>query len=124
MLLSHSPDVAAGVKALAQEMHHELSIYAIGGAKDGGLGSDYDTTSALLNEAVSAGAVIILFDLGSTMMTIQMAIEELDDAQKEKVYLCDSALVEGAIVAAACLNAGMDLEMVLAELQKISLHKL
>lgn len=123
IILSHSPKIAEGTKELAAEMAANATIVAIGGTSDGSLGADFDRTLAALQQAAAEGDVIVLADLGSTRMTVQMAWEELDEAAQQHVHLHDAALVEGSIVAAVGLSAGMDMDVVLGQLDELKLAK-
>lgn len=123
LVLSHSPRIAEGVGEMAQEMSREASIYTVGGQSDGTLGADYARTQQALGQALADGEVVVLFDLGSTGMTLQMVLEELTDAQRARVLVSDAALVEGAIVAAVGIGAGFPLAQIREQLAEISLHK-
>lgn len=123
VILSHSPKIAEGTRELAQEMAADADIISIGGTEDGRLGADYDRTLTALSYAASEGGAIVLADLGSTRMTAQMAYDELDEEQRALVHLCDAALVEGSIVAAVGLSAGLDMDTILGQMDRVMLKK-
>ena len=124
LFLSHSKEIAKGVQELAKEVNKSNPIYAVGGTKDGATGADYDSTYEAVMKSLSDGEVIILFDLGSTLMTVQMILDDLPEDERSRVYLTDAALVEGAIVVSVGLEAGYSIEEALNELKKLSLNKL
>lgn len=123
LILSHSPKIAEGIRDLALEMAGEAPIRAIGGTKDGTLGADFDATLAALEEATAKGDVIAMADLGSTRMTVQMALESLPEEQQAKVHLSDAAIVEGGVVAAVAMGAGLDAASILEQLEEFVLNK-
>jgi len=123
LLLSHSPKIVEGAKDLALQMGGEANILVVGGTNAGTLGADYDRTFAAMKEAAEQGDVVVLADLGSARMTGQMAQEGLDDALQGRVFLCDAALVEGALIAAIAISAGQSAEEVLGQLQEYLLPK-
>jgi PTS hybrid protein len=123
LLLSHSPKIVEGVKDLALEMGGEANIITVGGTKAGTLGADYDSTYAAMEEAAGQGEVIVLADLGSARLTGQMAREALDSELQERIFLCDAALVEGALIAAIAIAAGQNAKETLDQLQEYLLPK-
>ena len=51
--------------------------------------------------AASAGdGVVVLFDLGSAVLALEMALEELADVDRARIAVSDGPLVEGAVRAA------------------------
>ena len=59
--------------------------------------------------------MLILVDLGSAIMSTQMAIEMLPEAERAKVMISEAPLVEGAVIAAVQASIGNNLEKVNAE---------
>jgi PTS hybrid protein len=123
LLLSHSPKIVEGAKDLAIEMGGEANIITVGGTKAGTLGADYDRTFAAMQEAAKQGEVVVLADLGSARLTGQMAQEALDEGLKERVFLCDAAIVEGALIAAIAISAGQSAKETLEQLKDYLLPK-
>jgi PTS hybrid protein len=122
LLLSHSPKIAEGARDLAHE-RGDIDIVFVGGTKAGTLGADYDTTLELMQKAAEKGEVVVLADLGSARLTGQMAKESLDPELQERVFLCDAAFVEGALVAAVAIAAGQNAKEVLEQLEEYLLPK-
>jgi len=123
LILSHSPKIADGVRDFALQMTGETNIVAIGGTKTGAFGTDYDRTFEAMLRAAEQGEVICLADMGSARLTGQMAREALDDELRKHVFLCDAALVEGALIAAIAIAAEHSAKETLEQLQEYMLPK-
>lgn len=107
VIVSHSAKLAEGVVELAGQMAPEVALVAAGGLPGGQLGTDYDTVLTALREAEHGAGVVLLYDLGSAMMTAELAVESLDDPGT--VLVATAPLVEGAVVAAVAAQGGADL---------------
>jgi len=110
LILSHSPDVAKGVKEMCEQMAPEgVLIEAIGGTRDGRLGIDAEMVFIKLGELVSkTDGVVILGDIGSTIMAAKQSIELL--GSPSKVIIADAPLVEGSIIATVEASLGSSIE--------------
>ncbi|WKD62264.1 PTS-dependent dihydroxyacetone kinase, phosphotransferase subunit DhaM [Corynebacterium ciconiae DSM 44920] len=112
VFVSHSAKLAEGLRDLAQEMASEVDIRAAGGTADGCIGTSIDVIEAAITQLRRAGReVVILTDLGSATMTVEMLLECYED---EPVRFVDAPLVEGAIAAAVAAQQGVDLPGVVA----------
>ena len=79
VLVSHSAALAEGVAELAREMGgEEVAIAAAGGLDDGAIGTDAARVMAAVEEVRSPDGVLVLMDLGSALMSTEMALEMLD----------------------------------------------
>ena len=123
LLLSHSPKIVEGARDLALQMGGDANIITVGGTKAGDLGADYDSIYDAMKEAAGQGEVVVLADLGSARLTGQMAREALDQEMQERVFLCDAALVEGALIAAIAIAAGQSANETLDQLKDYLLPK-
>ena len=123
ILLSHSPKIVDGIKDMLEEMAKGIPLFVAGGNSEGGLGSDYELIKDIMHKAYSTHGVVILFDLGSSFMTADTVLDEMDDAMKSKFVFARAPLVEGAIVAAVEISSGASLENVLAALKEIEMVK-
>lgn len=110
VLVSHSKLLAEGLRDLAQQMASGVQIIAAGGLEDGSIGTSYDrieqATESLLNEG---SEVLLLSDLGSATMTVEMVV---DFHEGEALRFVDVPFVEGAIAAAVAAQQGDDLDAV------------
>ena len=108
VVVSHSADIAAGIVALAGQMAGpEVPLEGVGGAADGGLGTDADRIEAALDAAEQGDGVVVLGDLGSAILTVRSVLE---DREGGDVRLVDAPLVEGAVAAAVSASAGLSID--------------
>ncbi|MEU4363115.1 HPr family phosphocarrier protein [Promicromonospora sp. NPDC023987] len=128
VLVSHSVELARGVAELAEQMAPDVLIRGVGGGPDGGLGTSLDAVQKALAEVLTAladdtagddagggadgGGVVVLGDLGSSVLTVE-AVLELDESLTERVVLARAPFVEGAVAAAVTAHGGADLGAVL-----------
>jgi dihydroxyacetone kinase phosphotransfer subunit len=112
VLVSHSSGVADGTAALAAQMAPSVRIAAAGGSDDGGIGTSFDKISAALQNADTGDGAVILYDLGSALLTTETAIEFAEADQVARWRVVDAPLVEGAIAAAVTAEGGGDLAAV------------
>jgi phosphocarrier protein FPr len=114
VIVSHSAALAAAVVELARQMGgDEVPIEAAGGMEDGSIGTDAGRVMGAIERAMSDDGVLVLMDLGSALMSAEMASELLEDGGR--VLLSEAPVVEGAVAAAAVARAGGSLEEVAAE---------
>jgi phosphoenolpyruvate-protein phosphotransferase/dihydroxyacetone kinase phosphotransfer subunit len=114
VIVSHSDELATGVVELAREMGgDEVPIEAAGGLDDGSVGTDAARVQAAIERAMSDDGVLVLMDLGSALMSAEMATELVDGG--DRVLLSEAPIVEGAVAAAAVARGGASLEDVAAE---------
>ena len=120
VLVSHSHEVAEGVAALARQMGGaDLSIATAGGlegtAEEHPIGTDAARILAAIELAWSEDGVLVLMDLGSAVLSAEMALEFLDPDRREKVRLSGAPFVEGAVSAAVAAKLGRPLDDVAQE---------
>ncbi|MGH2786593.1 MAG: phosphoenolpyruvate--protein phosphotransferase [Actinomycetota bacterium] len=118
VIVSHSAKLADGVVELAREMGgDDVGIVAAGGmaADPGAVGTDATLVMQAVMQADSGDGVLVLMDLGSALLSAEMAVEMLGDDVSGPVLLCDAPLVEGAVAAAAAAKIGASLDEVAAE---------
>ena len=107
LLLSHSYKLAEGLKELCEQMAPNVNIEFSGGTEDGEIGSNFEMINEKINRLTEDNnELIVFFDLGSSMMNAQMAIEMLDEDKKKRVKLADSPIVEEAIQTTVMLEGG------------------
>jgi PTS hybrid protein len=118
VVVSHSQKVAEGAVELALQMAPDAKIAAAGGLPDGSIGTDMEKISNAIASVMDDDGVIMLVDMGSAIMTSEMAIEMSDDPDKIKII--DTPVVEGTIFGAveASIGSSMEhIEEVLAEVK-------
>ena len=108
LIVSHSAQLAAGVKEFAEQVAGgKVRIAAAGGAADGSLGTSVDHIQERLRQVASPDGTLVLVDLGGAVLSVEMAIEALGMAG---VQISDAPLVEGAYLAAIEASAESSLE--------------
>jgi multiphosphoryl transfer protein len=114
VVVSHSAELARGVVELARQMGgDEVRVEEAGGMDDGSIGTDAARVQAAIERAMSDDGVLVLMDLGSALMSAEMAVELMEG--DGRVVLSEAPLVEGAVAAAAAARGGSSLEEVRAE---------
>jgi phosphoenolpyruvate-protein phosphotransferase/dihydroxyacetone kinase phosphotransfer subunit len=118
VIVSHSAALAESVVELAREMGGpEVAIEPAGGveAPEPALGTDAMKVLTAIEQADSGDGVLVLMDLGSAVLSAEMALDLLPPERRERVALSDAPLVEGAVAAAVTARAGAPLEQVAEE---------
>ena len=112
VVVSHSRALARAAVDLAAEMVRDrpVPLEIAAGLDDTTFGTD----AVAITEAVAAAdrgdGVVVLMDLGSAVLSAELALELLPDDLRERVVLSPAPLVEGlvAAVVAAASGAGRD----------------
>lgn len=118
VLVSHSRVLAEGTADLARQIGvGRVTIVPAGGDVDGGLGTSFDFVERSVEEADRGAGVLLLADVGSSVLTARTYLAEAD----RTVAFADAPFVEGAVAAAAAAAAGSDLESV-AEMARDAYH--
>ena len=108
LIVSHSAQLAAGVKEFAEQVAGgKVHIADAGGAADGSLGTSVDRIQERLRQVASPDGTLVLVDLGSAVLSVEMAIEALGVG---RVQISDAPLVEGAYLAAIEASVEASLE--------------
>lgn len=123
LIASHSKKLAEGLREILIQMAPNVNILVSGGDMDGNIGSNFDEINEIINEYATDG-LVIFFDLGSSMMNCQMAIDMLDDEKKSKVYLAGTPIVETSVQIAVEASAGQSLEKIVEYLNEYPVNKL
>jgi phosphoenolpyruvate-protein phosphotransferase/dihydroxyacetone kinase phosphotransfer subunit len=103
VVVSHSPKLAEGVVELARQMGGEdVALEPVGGLDlpDHPIGTDAVLVFGAIERAWSEDGVLVLMDLGSAVLSAEMAVEMLPAERRDRVLLCEAPLVEGAVAAA------------------------
>lgn len=124
LIASHSKKLAEGLREILIQMAPNVNILVSGGDKDGNIGSNFDEINQIINEYATNDGLVIFFDLGSSMMNCQMAIDMLDDEKKSKVYLAGTPIVETSVQIAVEASAGQSLDEIVKYLNKYPVNKL
>ena len=110
VLVSHSGQLASGLRTLVDQLAAGLVPVAVaGGTADGGLGTSYALIADAVAEADRGAGVLVLPDLGSSVLTARLVLADLE---REDVLLVDAPFVEGAVAACVLASTGADLAAV------------
>ncbi len=117
VVVSHSRALAEAAVALAGEMlpgdHGALEVAA--GLDDGGFGTDAIAISEAVGRADRGDGVVVLMDLGSAVLSAELALEMVDDDVRDRVVLSSGPLVEGLVIASVTAAGGASATEVAAE---------
>ena len=117
VLVSHSGTLVEGLRDMvAQVAGEDVPVAVAGGTQDGRLGTSAPTIEAAIRSALDAGVdhALVLLDLGSAALSLEVALEELNDADRARVRVSEAPLVEGAILAAVQASVGATIDEVVA----------
>ncbi len=113
VIVSHSEKLASGVAELAQQMTQgTITIVAAGGAGNEIIGTSVDTIQQAIEQAHGPDGVLILLDMGSAILSTEMALEMIDEGQRGPIALTFAPIVEGALAAALEATLGHSLQEV------------
>ena len=116
VVVSHSRALAEAAVALAAEMAQAAEPPRIAaGLDDGALGTDAAAILEAVVDADRGDGVVVLMDLGSAVLSAELALELLDDEQRERVLLTPAPLVEGLVAAVVAAAGGADRQEVAAQ---------
>jgi len=113
VIVSHSAQIADGLKILAEQISQgKIKIYTAGGVDDNTIGTNVERIHKALQDAKNPEGVLVLLDLGSAVMSTEMAVEMLSKEDQALVRMSDAPLVEGTIIAAVEASLGNSLDEV------------
>ncbi len=117
VLVGHSSEVVSGVRAMVRQAAPRVPVEGAGGLSGGRLGtSGIDVASALRRALDAAGgdSLIVLLDLGSAGLAIDIALDELGDNDRARVRVSEAPFVEGAVLAGVAIAGGASIDGVVA----------
>ncbi len=97
VLVCHSAKLAEGVAELAAAVGGEgLRIAVAGGLDEPGdlLGTDAVRVARAIADAWSGDGVLVLMDLGSAVLSAEMAVELLPEGRRDGVLLAEAPLLK------------------------------
>lgn len=118
ILVSHSKHLAQGVVDLIAEVAKDVPLTYVGGTPEGEIGTSFDQVEAIVAEN-PCETLLAFFDLGSARMNMEMVA----DFSEKDIRIQQVPVVEGTYTAAALLQAGADLDTILAQLSELTIHK-
>lgn len=110
--VSHSRALADAAVELASQMVQERppAIEVAAGTEDGGLGTDATAVLTAIESADSGDGVVVITDLGSAILSTDMALELLDSP--ENIRVVPAPFVEGMVAAVLAAATGASLDAV------------
>ena len=120
VVVSHSRALADSAVALAMEMvaGSGVRIEVAAGLDNGELGTDAAAIVGALEAADDGSGVVVLMDLGSAVLSAEMALEMVDPDLADRVLLSPGPFVEGLVVAAVAAAGGAAPQRVAAEARR------
>ncbi len=118
VLVSHSRALAEDALDLARRLIAavDVPVELAAGLADGELGTDPGAVvDAVERLADRCEGVLVLADLGSGIMSAEMALEMLEPAVVERARLSAAPFIEGLLGAYGAAGIGKDLQAVAAE---------
>jgi len=117
VLVSHSAMLVEGLRDMvAQVAGDDVPLAVAGGTEDGRLGTSAPRIAAAIRSTLDAGAdaALVLLDLGSAALSLELALEDLPEGERDRVRISEAPLVEGAILAAVQASIGLGIDEVAA----------
>jgi len=119
LLVSHSYKLAQGTAELVRQMapSSELKIRVAAGLGDehDEIGTNAVEIMEVLSELAENNDVLVIMDLGSAVLSTEMALQMLDEDVASRVRMCPAPFVEGAIAAGVQANIGSPIQEVYDE---------
>jgi dihydroxyacetone kinase phosphotransfer subunit len=117
VLVSHSDALVQGLREMVvQVAGPDVPVATAGGTDDGRLGTSAPRIAEAIRATLDAGSdgTLVLLDLGSAALSLEVALEELDADDRVRVLVSEAPLVEGAVLAAVQASVGATLAEVAA----------
>ncbi|MGD9988238.1 phosphoenolpyruvate--protein phosphotransferase [Pseudonocardia sp.] len=117
VVVSHSRALADAAVALAREMVHDGGprIEVAAGLDETTFGTDATAITVAIETADDGAGVVVLMDLGSAVLSAELALEMLDPDVAARVVLSAAPLVEGLVAAVVTAAGAADAATVAAE---------
>lgn len=126
VVVCHSRQLADAAAALAREMlaGRPVRIEIAAGLDETTFGTDAVAIGEAIARADGPAGVVVLMDLGSAVLSAELALDLLEDpAVRDRVTLSPAPLVEGLVVAAVTAAGGASRAQVAAEARDALLAK-
>jgi PTS hybrid protein len=121
VLVAHSADVVRGVVAMVSQAAPDVPVDGAGGLSGGRLGTNGLEVAGALRRVLEANGrdgILVLLDLGSASMAVDLALDELDRADRALVRVTEAPIVEGAVLAAVAAAGGAGVDAVAAAAER------
>lgn len=118
VLVSHSRALVDALAELIRQVSPgkiPLAVAAGVGDQRQEFGTDAVEISEAIQSVLSPDGVCVLMDLGSAVLSAQLAMDLMPELEPDQVRFCGAPIVEGAIAAAVQVGLGSDLDTVCRE---------
>lgn len=115
VVVSHSRALANAAVGLAAEMVAEADrpvISIAAGLDETTFGTDATAVAEAISTADSPDGVLVLLDLGSAVLSTELALEFVDPEVAERVMVSSAPLVEGLVAAVVLASTGAPIDAV------------
>jgi dihydroxyacetone kinase DhaKLM complex PTS-EIIA-like component DhaM len=116
VLVGHSRELLRGLHAMLAQAAPAVVVGLAGGTDAGTLGTSAPMILVAIRDVLAQApdGAVVLVDLGSAALALEMALDDLPPADRARVRVSRGALVEGAVRAAVEAAGGGPLTAVLA----------
>ena len=117
VLVGHSAQLVDGLAEMVRQAAPGVPVEVAGGLAGGRLGTSGPQVAEALRRALGAAgddAVVVLLDLGSAALALDIALDDLDPAARARVRVTEAPFVEGAVIAGVAAAGGGDAAVVIA----------
>jgi len=115
VIVTHSAKTAEGIYEMAVQMARPgQKIIPAGGTADRQIGTDAVKISEAIAAADEGDGVVVMVDLGSAVLSAEMALELVGPELRARTVIADAPVVEGAISAVVQASLGGLLKDVVA----------
>ncbi|MDG2764774.1 dihydroxyacetone kinase phosphoryl donor subunit DhaM [Vibrio parahaemolyticus] len=120
VIVSHSNKISDGIVDMCREMAgKDQIIISAGGMEDGSIGTDAVRIANAIENANTGDGVLVLADLGSAILSTEMAMDILNDNSINiEIKIADAPIVEGAIASSIEAYLGGNLESCLKKAEE------
>jgi phosphoenolpyruvate-protein phosphotransferase/dihydroxyacetone kinase phosphotransfer subunit len=117
VVVSHSRALARAAVELAEQMlhGHRPKIAIAAGLDEKTLGTDAVQVKEAIERVDGPDGVLVLLDLGSAILSAELALDLLDDVVRDRVVLSPAPLVEGLVAAVVTAAGGATAAEIAAE---------
>lgn len=117
-VVSHVPEITAGVVQLLKQVAGDTPITFAGGTDDNRIGTSMEKITTAFTDN-KADTILAFYDLGSAKMNLEMASEFTD----KEVHIYNVPLIEGAYVAASLVLTGATLTQIEEQLAPLTVKE-
>ncbi|NED96233.1 phosphoenolpyruvate--protein phosphotransferase [Phytoactinopolyspora alkaliphila] len=117
VVVSHSHALARAATEIAREMLHgrDVRIALAAGLDEHTFGTDAVQVQEAIEKVDGEDGVLVLMDLGSALLSAELALDLVDPGVAARVRLCAAPLVEGLVAATVAAAGGATLAEVESE---------